>query len=333
MAICSTIKYFTQMSNTTDSKTVFHKTTLIKCQSGHYLAFFNHRDDILANGENRVEALENLDTLYEMVMEYEQSELKQAEQPKRIEVKALDYKGWSVNDDGRTERLRYEFSSTDFIPDSKVDGLKKAIESFLNNEVPDIPTLSRQGISYRDVLKAHGNGVDIFNKEALDEWMKGKPKDTIQDKGDWEIVSFESIHGEVLKLENFKYRSETSSISDIDFLLKHYSIRSVRRLSDNVVFSVGDKIGWGIHKSYETTLLGFEIQDGRLKFNDSERPEHCGWVDFLNAVDLHKKLPPKEEVKPKQMWHKVVGVHDEQVLCVSHGCVEYNPLNKEHSLK
>ena len=70
---------------------------------------------------------------------------------------------------------------------------------------------------------------------------------------EWEIVSFVSIHGEVLTLDEkkWKYRSETSSISDMDFLLKHYSIHSVRRLlPDMEVFSCKDNTNKGVIESF-----------------------------------------------------------------------------------
>lgn len=60
---------------------VFRKTknelvpgTLIKCKSGRYIAFYEHRTDIIANGENAVDARKNLRELYEMVIEQEKEE-------------------------------------------------------------------------------------------------------------------------------------------------------------------------------------------------------------------------------------------------------------------
>ena len=48
--------------------------TLIKCKSGRYMAFYEHRTDIIANGENAVDAKKNLRELYEMVIEHETAE-------------------------------------------------------------------------------------------------------------------------------------------------------------------------------------------------------------------------------------------------------------------
>ena len=86
------------------------------------------------------------------------------------------------------------------------------------------------------------NGEKIPNKvfQPLNylQSKQSAPEPSALPTKEWEIVSFVSIHGEVLTLDEkkWKYRSETSSISDMDFLLKHYSIHSVRRLSDNTVF-------------------------------------------------------------------------------------------------
>lgn len=48
--------------------------TLVKCQSGGYLAFYEHRTDIVANGENEKEALKNLRIMYKIVTQEEKQE-------------------------------------------------------------------------------------------------------------------------------------------------------------------------------------------------------------------------------------------------------------------
>jgi len=394
--------------NTTDSKTVFQWTDDLVKEYAMHMSIGKYSD--LPLGESRIE-------------HFKQSKLKEAEVGKRktVLVMPLITDGW------------YQFVVSDDykIPEEKYEAVKQAIEQVLNNEVPDIPTLTRQ------------DKDDEFVKHLMKMPDLNKSSDTIQDKG-WEIVAikgkesncvYRNIKGVWLNGNNNGFVHDCSKGMEGSGC----EIFQVLRKSDNVVFSVGDKIGWGIHKSYETTLLGFEIQDGRLKFNDSERPEHCKWADFLNAVDLHKKLPPKEEVKPllfttedgveiydnelydvidrkynistcrgnklmtynkverntfwhkekaeeyilmnkpclslrdvldtsiyggrkdlptdnlhyqrlvelinnkvnptkeqaspKQMWNEHSGIHDEHSLCWAYGCVEYDPLNKEHSLK
>lgn len=77
-------------------------------------------------------------------------------------------------------------------------------------------------------------------------------------------------------------------------------IHSVRRLSDGEVFSIGDKVSWGIHPLFSTTLTGFIIKDGRLKMVDSACPDIN--ADFLNALHLHKVNQPsplKESAEQK----------------------------------
>lgn len=46
----------------------------VECKSGRYLAFYDHRTDIIAHGENEVEAKKNLKKMYDVVMAYEKKE-------------------------------------------------------------------------------------------------------------------------------------------------------------------------------------------------------------------------------------------------------------------
>lgn len=52
--------------------------TLVQCKSGMYLAFYEHRTDIIANGENETDAIKNLKKMYKSVIESEKSEVEQA---------------------------------------------------------------------------------------------------------------------------------------------------------------------------------------------------------------------------------------------------------------
>lgn len=47
---------------------------LIECKSGRYVAFYEHRTDIIADGENERDAKKNLKKMYEMVKKMEESE-------------------------------------------------------------------------------------------------------------------------------------------------------------------------------------------------------------------------------------------------------------------
>ena len=145
------------------------------------------------------------------------------------------------------------------------------------------------------------NGEKIPNKvfQPLNylQSEQSAPEPSALPNKEWEIVSFVSIHGEVLTLDEkkWKYRSETSSISDMDFLLKHYSIHSVRRLSDNTVFSVGSQ---HFINGYMNTILRFELSDISKNI-----------IVYFNGIcvpyDL-SKLPPTQPVvedKPQSgLW-------------------------------
>jgi hypothetical protein len=47
--------------------------TLIETSTGRFLAFYEHRTDIIANGENEIDAKENLRKMYKTVIKYEDS--------------------------------------------------------------------------------------------------------------------------------------------------------------------------------------------------------------------------------------------------------------------
>ena len=47
---------------------------LVECLSGRYLAYYDHRSDIMASGENEKDAKKNLKKMYKAVMEFEAKE-------------------------------------------------------------------------------------------------------------------------------------------------------------------------------------------------------------------------------------------------------------------
>ena len=47
---------------------------IVECKSGRFLAYYEHRDDIMASGENEPDAKKNLKKMYKAVMGYEKKE-------------------------------------------------------------------------------------------------------------------------------------------------------------------------------------------------------------------------------------------------------------------
>ena len=47
---------------------------MVECKSGRFLAYYEHRDDIMASGENEPDAKKNLKKMYKTVMGYEKKE-------------------------------------------------------------------------------------------------------------------------------------------------------------------------------------------------------------------------------------------------------------------
>ena len=48
--------------------------TIVRCESGRFIAFYEHRTDIIANGENEKDAKKNLKKMYKIVTKHEQEE-------------------------------------------------------------------------------------------------------------------------------------------------------------------------------------------------------------------------------------------------------------------
>lgn len=68
--------------------------TVVKCQSGRYLAFYEHRTDIVANGNSEREAKDNLKKLYSIVKKNEEKEqpVKQIKLPPHTSTKSFSEK-------------------------------------------------------------------------------------------------------------------------------------------------------------------------------------------------------------------------------------------------
>jgi predicted RNase H-like HicB family nuclease len=63
--------------------------TIIQCESGRYLAYYEHRTDIVANGENEKDAKKNLKKMYEIIKKHEDEELEKTaiKLPSNFQVK------------------------------------------------------------------------------------------------------------------------------------------------------------------------------------------------------------------------------------------------------
>lgn len=68
--------------------------TAVECKSGRWLAYYEHRTDIIANGENETDARKNLRKMYEIVIKHEQKEIEKKtvtipELPKSFKTKSF----------------------------------------------------------------------------------------------------------------------------------------------------------------------------------------------------------------------------------------------------
>lgn len=183
-----------------------------------------------------------------------------------------------------TDELVLDFARFTYVDAPTMQGRYKDMEDFKKQHQSKQSTPVEQctckvGEPYNSIACPKHGSINATAGCAAAE-----PLPTKQDK-DWEIVSFVSIHGEVLKLDEqkWKYRSDTSSISDINFLLKHYSIHSVKRLSDNSI--------WEIYKETDRGIIeSFKIDSGTMYVHFKDKPLY----DFcsIKYLKLPSQTPP-----------------------------------------
>lgn len=139
---------------------------------------------------------------------------------------------------------------------------------------------------------------DLLQLRGEQPVPENKPQESKQDSKGYEIVE----HG---------YIQSNGFAPDKQYISK------VCRLSDGEVFSVGLNNNGKIIEKFFEGWNGMEIH----------------YTDGSASLLLEEtKLPLTEQPKPRQMWNKHTGIHDESVLCTGMKCQEYNPLNKEHKI-
>jgi hypothetical protein len=129
--------------------------------------------------------------------------------------------------------------------------------------------------------------------------------DTVLEK-EWEIVAFEvmmpgtAFDGQILPKTNGYYGVKDFNVSEQDLLKSSiHKIHSVKRLSDNEVFSIGDKVEYGAINMgiptqmglKETTIASFAITNGYMWAYGE------GGFFIAPLSHLRKPTPEKEEKK------------------------------------
>lgn len=176
-------------------------------------------------------------------------------------------------------------------------------------------------------------------KEYQESLPENKPQESKQDSKGWIIESFRGIGNNnkglftLDKLDGLYYfdtwkenKVEGMALHEMNYdtSAKSVEIFQVRRLSDGEVFSVGDKVNCDkCPESFsQQTIEKFQLGHSGVMIAS------CAGV--ATSINNISKLPLTEQPKPRQMWNKHTGIHDESVLCTGMKCQEYNPLNKEH---
>lgn len=170
----------------------------------------------------------------------------------------------------------------------------------------------------------------VKDKESMSADWRRDNLSTVKDNKGWEIqclvVGDKNYWLQKNKLYHcHPFETEYTAEQIMNWAIFSH-IHSVKRLSDNCVFSIGDKITWGCTGIYETTLTGFFIKDGRLKFDDEKANGRM--CDFLDAINL-QRLPPKSptDTPQQELMYNISSmskIHSKNDLCESMGCVKYD---------
>lgn len=152
----------------------------------------------------------------------------------------------------------------------------------------------------------------IGTREECHDFVK-KYKPQAENKPDWEIVAFE-IHNKVFYLSNYDKHTNRiwfGGIGKGSFVDKQdwdewlagkripqlFKIHSVKRLSDNLVFSIGDEAGWDLEQcpgnsSKPFTITCFGVFNNRMFCNNQNI---C--IDYIQ-----KKSAPQPQKEERKGW-------------------------------
>mgnify|MGYP001567605791 CR=1 FL=1 len=94
------------------------------------------------------------------------------------------------------------------------------------------------------------------------KWMLDPDLKTIRDK-EWEIVTVRNDAVGVVLFSGF-YKNTLEEI------LKSFQINSVRRLSDNKVFSVGDEVKWVHHSPFKISSFKIGLKNEMFAVDETD---------------------------------------------------------------
>jgi len=196
---------------------------------------------------------------------------KEKQQPIEERIKIYDFHSSSES----SKAIWYNFLTRGRIHPDKYDAIKLAIEQVLNNET----WLQQQERIKMDKINKQAEVLfaPYDTRQTVDNTdLKTQPQDTKEDNPDWEIVDY--LHDK---------RDLHSSVGECGC-----PIKSVRRKSDNEVFTVGDMVFFKEKTNPNWEIGNFLLKDDGTLLARSNSCDHCEFID-----DNLKKAP-KEEQKP-----------------------------------
>ena len=139
---------------------------------------------------------------------------------------------------------------------------------------------------------SYAASVAYFNSdETLEKFKQSKSK---KEEPQWEILEIESYGGEIRKLIDGEYRLYTDGVGfTATYLLQRSDskIKTVKRLSDGEVFSVGDVIK--VHTDIKP-IVSFELKNNKQIWCSIDNAKGYG-----SCLSVSEKAPKEEQVPIK----------------------------------
>lgn len=136
--------------------------------------------------------------------------------------------------------------------------------------------------------------ADQVYEESIDKLYEKSLKSPTKEpysKDEWQIISFEK-DGKLLTIDEkgWKYRNDSNSISDVDWLIKFYPIHSVLRKSDNTTWVIGEEVNTPHLKGASIKSFGIFSERLIVDFHHDYNEENS-----CPLSDLSKPLPVEEK--------------------------------------
>lgn len=187
-------------------------------------------------------------------------QFKASKQPKQERIEISDIFEANTNI-GRKTYSGYAFTSTSVISTDKFPAIKNLLERYLNGEMDNPNPSSLNSKEYKESWA--GQQEKVKEEKMKELFKKEYAEPSALPTKEYEILSFSG------KIANYGFTSSPRTEEWVNKQIEEgYPIHSVRRLSDNVVFQVGDNV---LHTNNVTKREGI-IESFRILTHGNARP-------------------------------------------------------------